>query len=216
VRDRLDDDDFGDDDLVGPRTGGTARPDAADDEAEVRPSRPRRASSRAARSDDDESFSLDDDDDGELVGPRSGSRGRAGRPSRAKRAAPRGRPSRSLMERDWVRSLVSDIPNFARLLWGLARDPRVSKTDKALVVGVLVYAAVPEDMIPDWIPGLGEVEDLLLIALALSRLLSNAGEEVLLDHWEGDTETLDTLLDALDSASEFLPSPVRGLLRGRR
>jgi len=169
----------------------------------------------------------DEEDDDDLVGPRTGGTRPAARPRRASaasgrasggpsRAPARGGSSRSLWEHDWVRSLVRDIPSFGKLLWGLARDPRVSKTDKALVAGVLVYAALPADVIPDWIPGLGEVEDLFLVALALSRLLSNAGEEVLEDHWEGDAETLDTLLEALDSASELLPGPIRGLLRGRR
>ena len=88
--------------------------------------------------------------------------------------------------------------------------------DKAILVGVLIYAALPADVIPDWIPGLGEVEDLLLVGLALSRLLSNAGEDVLMDHWDGDEETLETLIDALESATEFLPGPIRGLLGGRR
>jgi len=212
VRDRLDEDDFDDDDLVGPRSGGTA---ASDDAVEARPARPRRAP--RARRGGEESFSLDDDEGDDLGGPRSGSPGRGGHPPRARRGASvRGRSSRAMWDRDWVRSLVSDIPNFAKLLWGLARDPRVSKTDKALVVGVLIYAALPADVIPDWIPGLGEVEDLLLVGLALSRLLGNAGEEVLLDHWDGDAETLDTLIDALESATDFLPGPIRGLLGGRR
>jgi len=215
VRERLDEDeidDFEDDDLVGPRSGGTPR--EADDDA--RPARPRRAGARA-RLADDESFSLDDEEDADAAPPRPRRpvRGRSAARGR-KSTSVRGRTGGSLMQSDWVRSLVSDVPNFARLLWGLARDSRVSRTDKALVVGVLVYAAVPADVIPDWIPGLGEMEDLLLVALALSRLLTNAGEEVLMDHWEGDAGTLETLLDALDSASEFLPNPVRGLLRGRR
>lgn len=184
VRGRLLDDDEDEDDLVGPRTGG----------------------SQPARDDDD------------LVGPRSGgSRG----PRRAPGREPRPRVKRPAArrgggDRAWLRSLLADIPNFLKLLWGLARDPRVSKADKAIVVGALAYAALPADVIPDWIPGLGEVEDVLLVALALSRLLGNAGEEVLLDHWEGDEETLETALDALESASEYLPGPIRGLLRGRR
>jgi uncharacterized membrane protein YkvA (DUF1232 family) len=119
-------------------------------------------------------------------------------------------------DRAWLRSLLADVPNFVRLLWGLARDPRVSKADKAIVVAALAYAALPADVIPDWIPGLGEVEDVLLVALALSRLLGNAGDDVLLDHWEGDEETLETAIDALDAATQYLPGPIRGLLRGRR
>jgi uncharacterized membrane protein YkvA (DUF1232 family) len=115
-----------------------------------------------------------------------------------------------------LRGLVREIPHFLKLLWGLARDPRVSKADKAIVVGAIAYAALPADLIPDWIPGLGEVEDVLLVALALSRLLTHAGEEVLLDHWDGDEETLASAMDALDSATQFLPSGIRGLLTGRR
>ena len=156
----------------------------------------------------------DDEDDDDLVGPRTGGT----RPSRgdAPRARSRRPPARRGGDRAWMRSLVADIPNFAKLLWGLARDGRVSRIDKAIVVAALGYAALPADVIPDWIPGLGEVEDVLLIAVALSRLLGNAGEEVLLDHWEGDEETLVTVLDALDAATAYIPGPIRGLLAGRR
>jgi uncharacterized membrane protein YkvA (DUF1232 family) len=110
---------------------------------------------------------------------------------------------------------VREIPSFARLLWGLARDPRVSKADKAIVAGALVYTVLPADLIPDWVPGLGEVDDLVLVALALSRLLNNAGEDVLLDHWDGDDATLEAALDALERMSDLLPSPIRGLMGGR-
>jgi uncharacterized membrane protein YkvA (DUF1232 family) len=119
-------------------------------------------------------------------------------------------------ERDWLRTLVREIPSFLKLLWGLARDPRVSRADKAIVVAVAGYALLPADLIPDWIPGLGEVEDVLLLALALSRLLGHAGEEVLMDHWDGDEETLEAVIEALDGATQLLPSPIRGLIGGRR
>jgi uncharacterized membrane protein YkvA (DUF1232 family) len=163
---------------------------------------------------------LDEDDDDDLVGPRSGgaSAGTA-RPRRSPRvAAKRARASRAPargVELD-LRGMVKEIPHFLKLLWGLARDPRVSKGDKAIVVGAIAYAALPADLIPDWIPGLGEIEDVFLVALALSRLLSHAGEEVLLDHWDGDEATLEAAIDALDGATQFLPSTIRGLLTGRR
>jgi uncharacterized membrane protein YkvA (DUF1232 family) len=156
----------------------------------------------------------DDEDEDDLVGPRTGGT----RPSRGEgpRARPRRAPARRGGDRAWLRSMVADIPHFLKLLWGLARDSRVSKVDKAIVLGALGYAALPADVIPDWIPGLGEVEDVLLIAVALSRLLGNAGEEVLMDHWEGDEEMLVTVLDALDAATQYIPGPIRGLLAGRR
>ena len=161
---------------------------------------------------------LDEDDD-DLVGPRSGASTPPARPRRSPRVAARraraARPAVRSTELD-LRGLVREIPHFLKLLWGLARDPRVSKADKAIVVGALAYAALPADLIPDWIPGLGEIEDVFLVALALSRLLSHAGEEVLMDHWEGDEETLEAALEALEGATQFLPSSIRGLLAGRR
>lgn len=159
----------------------------------------------------------EDEDDDDLVGPRTGGtraeREREPAPPRPRRPAPRRQPARS--SRDGLRSLVREIPSFARLLWGLARDPRVSKADKAIVAGALVYTVLPADLIPDWVPGLGEVDDLVLVALALSRLLNNAGEDVLLDHWDGDDATLEAALDALERMSDLLPSPIRGLMGGR-
>ena len=161
----------------------------------------------------------EDDDDDDLVGPRSGVSAGPARPRRNPRVsagrARAARPAPRRMDLD-LRGMVREIPHFLKLLWGLARDPRVSKTDKAIVVGAIAYAALPADLIPDWIPGLGEIEDVFLVALALSRLLSHAGEEVLMDHWEGDEETLEAAIDALDGATQFLPSSIRGLLTGRR
>jgi uncharacterized membrane protein YkvA (DUF1232 family) len=162
---------------------------------------------------------LDEDDDDDLVGPRSGAAAGTSRPRRSPRvAARRARPSRPAPRAPDLdlRGLVREIPHFLKLLWGLARDPRVSAADKAIVVGAIAYAALPADLIPDWIPGLGEIEDVLLVALALSRLLSHAGEDVLMDHWDGDEETLAGAIDALDGATQFLPSTIRGLLTGRR
>jgi len=162
---------------------------------------------------------LDEDDDDDLVGPRSGAATPPARPRRSPRVAARraraARPAVRSTELD-LRRMVREIPHFLKLLWGLARDPRVSKADKAIVVGAIAYAALPADLIPDWIPGLGEIEDVFLVALALSRLLSHAGEEVLMDHWDGDEETLEAAMGALDGATQFLPSTIRGLLTGRR
>jgi len=162
---------------------------------------------------------LDEDDDDDLVGPRSGGTSRPARPRRSPRvAAGRARAAKAAPRRAELdlRGMVREIPHFLKLLWGLARDPRVSKADKAIVVGAIAYAALPADLIPDWIPGLGEVEDVFLVALALSRLLAHADPEVIEDYWEGDDETLSSALELLDGATQFLPGTLRGLLTGRR
>ena len=145
-----------------------------------------------------------EDDEEELVGRRI----------QAPRLRRRGRDRRS-GDRESLKALVRDIPNFLKLLGRLARDPRVSAADKAIVGAAIAYLFVPADLIPDWIPALGEIEDVFLLALALSRLLNNAGIDVLMDHWDGDMASLEAALSALDRAGSLLPEPVRGLLGGR-
>lgn len=112
-------------------------------------------------------------------------------------------------------STMKELPNFLRLLGGLLADRRVSNTDKLLVAGAVGYILLPIDIVPDFIPFLGEVDDLFLLVLALQRLIANAGRSVLEDHWMGDPGSLRSLdLErVLVAAAFFLPRRVRRRLR---
>lgn len=117
--------------------------------------------------------------------------------------------------RETVRRIIRDIPAFLKLFGRLAVDGRVSATDKAMVLATVAYVLLPLDFIPDVLPFLGQVDDVYLMLLSLTRLMNNAGMDVLLDHWDGEVETLESALGALDRAAGLLPDRVRGLL-GRR
>lgn len=108
---------------------------------------------------------------------------------------------------------VMGIPAFGRLLFRLLGDRRVSLLDRALFGATLVYLFVPVDLVPDWIVGLGQLDDLLLVLFTLDRLLYRTHADVLLEHWDGDPETLLTLRDLLDRTAEKLPVWARKLLR---
>jgi uncharacterized membrane protein YkvA (DUF1232 family) len=131
------------------------------------------------------------------------------RPVREIEGTPRTGAKRTVM------GYVSVLPRFMRLLWGLITDPRVEMLDKLLVAGALAYIATPVDLIPDFIPFLGEVDDIYLLVLALRRLLKNAGRTVLLSHWSGNPEDLRelNLRKVMVAASFFLPRRVRRRLR---
>jgi uncharacterized membrane protein YkvA (DUF1232 family) len=131
------------------------------------------------------------------------------RPRLRRRARGEGR------DRETIKGLIRDIPNFIRLLGALARDPRVSRVDKAIVLATIGYVLMPLDLIPDFLPFLGQIDDLYLLALALDRLLNNAGIDLLLEHWNGDVASLETAISALDRAGSFLPEQIRSLLRQR-
>ena len=110
---------------------------------------------------------------------------------------------------------MREIPNFLRLLYGLLADPRVSNVDKLLVAGAVTYVLMPMDLVPDFIPFIGEVDDVFVIVMALQRLISNAGRAVVADHWMGDPEELSALnLErVLAACAFFLPRRVRRRLR---
>ncbi len=64
--------------------------------------------------------------------------------------------------------LLSEIISNGRLAWKLLRDPRVSKATKILIPGLAAaYLLLPIDILPDFIPVLGQLDDLAIIALAI-------------------------------------------------
>jgi uncharacterized membrane protein YkvA (DUF1232 family) len=110
---------------------------------------------------------------------------------------------------------MKQLPAYMRLLGGLLMDRRVAMMDKLLVAGAMAYIAMPVDLIPDFIPFIGEVDDVFILVLALQRLISNAGRPVLMAHWTGAMEDLAdlNLKEALVAAAFFLPRRVRKRLR---
>ncbi len=110
---------------------------------------------------------------------------------------------------------IKQLPAYLRLLGGLLTDRRVNAIDKLLVAGAIAYIAMPIDLIPDFIPFMGEVDDVFLLVIALQRLVANAGRPVLLSHWSGAMEDLAdlNLKEALAAAAFFLPRNIRRKLK---
>jgi len=110
---------------------------------------------------------------------------------------------------------IRQLPQYVRLLGGLVTDNRVSMTDKLLVAGAIAYIVMPIDLIPDFIPFFGEIDDVYILILALQRLISNAGRTVLLDHWSGEPNDLAdiNLKGAIAAAAFFLPKRIRRRLK---
>lgn len=134
---------------------------------------------------------------------------------RPRESASAGMPSSRAGAKQTLISTMKELPNFLRLLGGLLSDRRVSNTDKLLVAGAIGYVLLPMDFIPDYIPFLGEIDDLFLLVVALQRLIANAGKAVIEDHWMGDPRSLHSLdLErVLVAAAFFLPRRVRRRLR---
>jgi uncharacterized membrane protein YkvA (DUF1232 family) len=74
--------------------------------------------------------------------------------------------------------LVWKLPTYARIVWGLLRDPRTPLPLKALLGAGLAYVVVPIDLIPDAIPILGQADDLTVLLLVLDLFIANAPRHV--------------------------------------
>ena len=74
------------------------------------------------------------------------------------------------------------LPTYARIVWGLARDPRTPVGLKALLAAALAYVVMPVDLIPDMIPIIGQADDLTVLLLVLDLFIQNAPPEVRAEH----------------------------------
>jgi len=93
-----------------------------------------------------------------------------------------------------ARALARFIPDCLVLFRRLLADSRVSRRRK-LVLGALVgYLALPFDLVPDFIPVAGQLDDALVVALALRLVLRSGGEDLLRELRPGPPESLDLLV----------------------
>jgi len=90
-------------------------------------------------------------------------------------------------------SLVAVIRRLPRFLWHLVKDRRVPWMVKAALVGMALYLAMPFDLIPDWIPGVGYLDDILIVAAVVNYVFAKLPHEVIVEHWGEDVEALEVL-----------------------
>jgi uncharacterized membrane protein YkvA (DUF1232 family) len=93
-----------------------------------------------------------------------------------------------------LRALAGFVPHCAVLFKRLVADRRVSRRHKWLLVATGAYLAFPIDLIPDFIPVLGQLDDALVVALALRGVVRGAGVDVVTEHWPGPEASLRTVI----------------------
>lgn len=84
-------------------------------------------------------------------------------------------------------------PHAAAMVTRLMIDPRVSFRSKVFAAAVGCYVLSPIDLLPDRIPGIGHLDDVLLASLAVDALLASAGDEIVESVWAGSEDALDLL-----------------------
>ena len=95
-----------------------------------------------------------------------------------------------------ARELVTFLPNLIRLFRGLLGDERVPRSSKVLLLLGAFWLASPIDLIPEFLPGIGALDDAVVAGLVLRHVVRRAGPDVVRDHWRGDPKTIGVMLRA--------------------
>jgi uncharacterized membrane protein YkvA (DUF1232 family) len=111
----------------------------------------------------------------------------------ADEATPGERPIRSAKVAAW-RDLLRFLPDVARLLGRVAKDPRVPWHAKAVAGGAIAYVVSPIDLIPDFLGPMGQMDDVYVVTKALRYLFNTAGYDVVRDLWSGSDDGFTLLL----------------------
>lgn len=99
-----------------------------------------------------------------------------------------------LGHRSKARELAALIPNLLVLFRGLLRDPRVSRSSKLWLWFAVAWLISPIDLIPEFIPVVGPLDDAIVAALMLRHVVRRTDRSVLSEHWRGDPATLDAII----------------------
>jgi uncharacterized membrane protein YkvA (DUF1232 family) len=86
------------------------------------------------------------------------------------------------------------LPAFALLCFRLARDSRTPLRVRIALGATLVYAVSPFDPIPDFIPVIGMLDDLLVVAILLRWIMRSVDPGLLKEHWSGSDATLEAIV----------------------
>ncbi|MEN3285635.1 MAG: hypothetical protein V7607_6775 [Solirubrobacteraceae bacterium] len=89
-----------------------------------------------------------------------------------------------------VVALARLVPDSVGLVRGLIGDPRVPRRWRWALAGLLAYLMLPFDLVPDFLPVVGQVDDAVLVVVVLRGVLRAAGPSVVAEHWAGSQSVL--------------------------
>jgi uncharacterized membrane protein YkvA (DUF1232 family) len=109
--------------------------------------------------------------------------------------------------------LAGRAPLYARLIWSLIADERVPIGRKALLGGALGYVALGRDIVPDRVPLLGQLDDLVMVALAIDLFVDGLDEDLLTEKLEEAGIPRLAYDEDVARVRRLVPSPIRRAAR---
>ncbi len=115
-----------------------------------------------------------------------------------------------------MRELLRILPDLARLMGRLITDPMLPRRAKIALAAVVAYLLSPIDLIPDFVPVVGILDDALLAAVVVDGLLSHVDRGLVLRYWPGDAASLERVARVARWLAVWVPRGVkRRIFAGR-
>jgi uncharacterized membrane protein YkvA (DUF1232 family) len=115
-----------------------------------------------------------------------------------------------------VKALLKALPDLVRLLARLVGDPLLPRAAKIALGAAMVYLASPIDLVPDFVPLLGYLDDLLLAALLIDGILNWVDRSIVLKYWPGSPDSLERLARAARMLAVWVPRRLKARIFGAR
>ncbi len=104
-----------------------------------------------------------------------------------------------------MKALLKALPDLARLIARLLTDTTLPRTAKIVLAAAAAYLASPVDLIPDFIPLVGYLDDVLVVAVIVDGILNWVDRGLVLRYWPGTPESLDRVARAAKLLAAWVP-----------
>lgn len=113
--------------------------------------------------------------------------------------------------RSAARAVASFVPDCAVMFRRLLAGPEAAWWERLLLIALVAYLVTPIDLVPDFVPVAGQLDDAVLVALALALVLRRHGEGAVRAAWPGPEASLALLVRAVSGPRRRSSEPpVRG------
>lgn len=108
-----------------------------------------------------------------------------------------------------MKALLRALPDIVRLIARLVADPLLPRAAKIVLAAAVVYLASPIDLVPDFLPFVGYLDDVLLAAVLVDGLLNWVDRALVLKYWPGTAESLDRIARAARLLAAWVPGRLK-------
>jgi len=113
-----------------------------------------------------------------------------------------------------VTQLLKALPDLVRLIARLVGDPTLPRAAKIALAAAMVYLASPIDLVPDFIPLLGYLDDLLLAAVVVDGVLTFIDRPLVLRYWPGSPASLERTAAVARRLARWVPRRIKARIFG--